>query len=434
MSGEWQFFWRELYSPDETIRQMPELEYMPHMWNEDEDLESIGYATYRLKILLPDNHPELALSVPDMYTAYALYVNGKLVSRNGTVGASKNNHAPYWLPETITIGQFEESEIDILLQISNFEHNKGGVRVPIVLGEYSQLKLIRETELSYLFLLAGCLIMGSLFFFGLYFFGKSERAIFYFALFCLIYSYRILGTELYPIHFLLPNLPWWLTAKFEYLSLYLSTLLFGVFIKQLYPEESYVPIFNTFTGIFILFSATVLFLPPFYYTSLINYFFVMMGIYIVYVTYVMIKASMNKQVGSKFTLISVGIIFFVFIYDLLEYFTLVNETLFISFLGYMTFFFFQSLTLSNRFSHSLNEAKEKAETASTAKTHFLSTMGHELRTPLNAVIGLSELLLDSKSEKEKTQFAQTIKKSGENLLGIINNILDFTKIESDEVE
>ncbi len=434
LNGEWQFYWEQLIDPTDPIRKMPELVSLPHLWNEYDELGSYGYATYKLKLILPPNYPKLAFTIPDMYSAYSLFVNDQLVARNGIVATSEANYRPKWVPQTVPLDRYEENSLDITLQISNFDHSKGGIRLPIVIGSEEVLQQEREVELGYTFVLTGSLIMGGLFFIGLYFFGRSEVPILYFALFCFSYSYRLIGTELYPLHLLLPGLSWIISVKLEYISLYLSAALFGLFLKNLYPDENNKYIMNGFNYTFFGFAFVSLVFPPYYFTSLINFFFLSLAIYIVYSCYVLILARVHRRVGSGFAVASILVIFIVFIYDLLEYYVLIDENLLVNFIGYVTFFFLQSLTLSNRFSNTLNLAKENAEAASVAKTHFLSTMGHELRTPLNAVIGLSELLLDSKSEKEKTQFAKTIKKSGESLLGIINNILDFTKIESDDIQ
>ncbi len=435
LAGEWQFFWGELITPEVNIRKLPSFVEVPHLWNEDPALGSKGYGTYKLQILLPENHPKLALSMPDVYTAYSLYVNDVFIERNGRVGNNEQGHRPNWTPKTIFLGTFNETNsIELKILVSNFSHSKGGIRVPVEIGEHNEISRKREFELGYSYLLSGSLLMGGLFFLGLFFFGRSEKAIFYFALFCLVYSYRVLDTDLYPLHFIFPGISWGISIRFEYLSLYLGAALFGIFVKYIFPDEVIKEIIHSFTITFILFMVSVLLLPATIFTSFLNYFFIVLGLLAIYTMYVFVRAAINKRVGSLFSLLSVILVILNIGWDLLEYFVIVNENLLVSYTGYVSFFFLQSLTLSNQFSYRFNEATQKAEMASTAKTHFLSTMGHELRTPLNAVIGLSELLLDSKSEKEKTQFAKTIKRSGENLLGIINNILDFTKIDSAEVE
>ncbi|KAA0875288.1 ATP-binding protein [Nitrincola tapanii] len=78
--------------------------------------------------------------------------------------------------------------------------------------------------------------------------------------------------------------------------------------------------------------------------------------------------------------------------------------------------------------------KEKAEAASQAKTQFLANMSHEIRTPMNAIIGFSELALQQGQSTEATDFFQLILKSSQELLSIINDVLDTSKLESGKVK
>jgi len=107
---------------------------------------------------------------------------------------------------------------------------------------------------------------------------------------------------------------------------------------------------------------------------------------------------------------------------------------------YLAFLLFQGHHLSADYTKALNDraqletAKKMAEAANEAKGNFLANISHELRTPMNGIIGMTELALDTELSGEQRELLETARKSADSLLALLNDVLDFSRMESNRLE
>lgn len=440
LNGQWEFYWEQLLAPEDFANPpstTPEFFHLPGIWNAGTDtrkaLPAQGYATYRLVIRSDSILPAMALEIPDTYCSYKLYVNGEIFTENGLVSSDPQTAVPYWLPFTQSL-YVEGQQTELIIQVSNYHHSKGGIKETIFFGTETQLSQRRETILALDLMLTGSLIMGGLFFLGLYLFGQKERSIIYFALFCLTYSYRIIGYDLYFFNSLFPDIGWEVTIRLEYIALFFGPALFAGFVYELYPRETSLRLIRFFQTVCILLIILVFATPATIFSQAVTPYIILLVIYLLYGFYVFSRAAYNKRDGANYAVISFIMMFIAIFLTIGSHFAIIESSPFIPFFGHIGFFFFQSLILSYRFAENLHRAADAAEAGARAKSEFLATMSHEIRTPMNGVIGMTTLLSETRLSKKQNEYVDSIRISGENLLTIINDILDFSKIESRKLD
>ncbi|AFM12565.1 hybrid sensor histidine kinase/response regulator [Turneriella parva] len=462
IKGDWEFYWSQLLDPtDFQTAQKPQpsaLVRIPGRWNGlklgDDTLSGSGFATYRLKIMLPGKnflHDELlALRCRYQQTAYRIFWNGTSVASNGMVAATKAAYKPEYRPLTAKLPLTTTSEAEIIVQIANFEHRNGGFSIPLELGLAPQLTAYtRSRQLTEAFLL-GALILLAAYFVGLYTFRNQDYTPAWFAITCIAIVFRTLVTGDRLVMILVPNANWELLLRIEYLSFMLANFAGIMYLEKLFVDEtSRLMRKILLTGI-VLTALPVVFSPPAIFTHTLLPSQIVIIVSLLYAFIVALRAVSRRRPGSVAIFIGFGVLAAVTINDII-YNQLLIGFGYLAPYGVFALVLTHAVALSSRlaaaFSQTenlkenlevqvdmrtaeLRQAIKVAEEANEAKAAFFAMMTHELRTPLNGIIGVSNILGNMNLTAEQTKYLNIVKDSSANLMSVINDILDFSLIDA----
>ncbi|MBS1507793.1 MAG: 7TM-DISM domain-containing protein [Bacteroidetes bacterium] len=356
IAGTSHLFKGKLLSPTECKTQSGDVVNFPELWkfNETEPAQT-GVATYFISVLLPKLQDQtIGLAIPQMYCSYRLWANGKMIAENGKVGMTAEETQPMWMPQTIYLDHVTDS-LELVLQIANFHHSKGGIKEPLYLGSNSQMKLKRGLAIaSNLAEFLALLLLGSFF---LYIFLKRvpKKVALYFALLCLTWSLRSLFSNLYlPISFF-PGFNWSLMVRIEYITLYLTMMWAILFVSELFDYEANIFAKYAFVLCNFLFTLFTIFAPTKVFTLWLNLYLSASAALLLYIGFTVIRAWVNERVGSGLITISIILGLNIFAYDIFVYegFSSYDPVIFA--VGYITIFALIAWALSMQ----LNLVKSK---------------------------------------------------------------------------
>ncbi len=457
---------------------------IPRAWNgvtlNGQILNGDGYGTYRFTVLLNRSIDDLAFNIPEVDSAYVLYINGRRVASNGTIGVRPGETEPEWLPQLVILDG-EAEQLEVLLQVSNFEHQRGGAGQLLRLGTEAQIVGNYRANLALrLFILGGALIMG---FYHLAFFWlrRDDASSIIFSAICFLISLRIVASPSGNMfmHQVLPELNWQLLVKLNYLSFYLLPPVLAMFLEVLFPKEMPSWLVRVLQGLIALYAGIVIFTHTRVFThTLLSYQLLTLLVGGCSV-YVLMRAVQHRRDGALTFFISSLLLFGTVVNDILYSNQLIYTGYALPF-GVFAFICSQAFVLLRRFARAfsevesltktleqrvskrteqlvasnrrllesntvlqdeiaerkrigeaLNDARLAAERANEAKSNFIARMSHELRTPLTAVLGYAQLLkLDDNLNEEQYEGLDIIEQSGDHLLTLINDVLDMAAIEA----
>lgn len=448
LEGDWEFFWAELYSDWilEDREEKPEptgFEPLPDAWSNygsGEKFPGFGFATYRMTLKLDHPVGDMGLKMLEASTAYNLYVNGKKVISSGIVGKTAETSFPAYRPG-VSLPFLLGNSNEIVIEVSNFSHSKGGPWAKIYLGKQEELIAVRQKNISLdLFMGGGLFIMG-VYHLSLFAFLRRELANLFFGLLSIFITVRITmtGERIFYSSFPWYDFQW--GYRQELLCTYMSALVFALFLRAMYPGEFSKRVLHFFFVGFSLMSLIVLVTPLVQFSKTIPYFGIMVGMEGIYSIYVLIKATRMRRIGSWIGLTLALFLFGIIVNDLLYANMVINSAYFASY-GMAFFFIAQAFMVSQRFSGAyalseklgkeLQESNQRLISLDRLKDEFLANTSHELRTPLQGIIGIADSLRRGvggpPSEFVERQLGMIVT-SGQRLSSLVNDILDFSKLK-----
>ena len=417
LDGQWEFYWQQLLEPEDFRdgNKPVVIDYfaVPNQWNyykSEESSTGDGYATYRLKIKFHKPAGYLTLKVPDVATAYRLYINGQLVSSVGIVGQELAKSKPKYLPQMISF-YTQQHDVDLVIQVSNFAHQKGGIKASLQLGlEQSGYKM-RDKQMGFELFILGIISIMAVYHFGLYLLRRKDKPAFYFGLFCLLIAIRAITTGEIFIMTMFPGIEWELLIKMEYLSYYLSVPVFAKFMYHLYASETSPKRTNYLMLTSLVFSAVVILTPVKYFAQTLTGYHVITVITCLYSSMMVIRAVKDQQQGAGYFVLGIFIFLGTVVNDILLSRGMIVTGERVP-LGLFIFIFFQALALSTRFAR----AHATLETVSTELRYSNEKVNHILESVMEGFVALDHEARFTYVNKEA---ACLFHKSQDTLLGRI---------------
>ncbi|WP_164472697.1 sensor histidine kinase [Cohnella candidum] len=472
LAGTWDFEW--LGSNGGGGKNAKTSLEVPGMWRDrragdGSRIPDVGYGEYHLKILHPDSPDLLAIRVPNISTAYQMYINGKLVLSRGHVGPDSTHTTPYQLPGTAYVTD-PGPTTDIRLVVANYHHRLGGIRTDLIMGSAEQIDRLQSRNAAQEFIVFGCLLMIGLYHIGLFALRRSESANLFFAMLCLLVALRmgVIGEGFLVRWF--DILDWQTSVRLEYAAFVLSGWAGLAYYHKMYPDElrgRWVAVSGAFAAVLAVSAAL---LQTIVFTSWLAVYQVYLLTNCIIILAGLVLSGYRKREGAKLALVGVAGMVAAIVNDMLFYngwwrsvdlvpfgllFLIIMNSFIIAMRSSRTFERAEQMSaelkewndrLEERIAERTEELSKSYETLEETKTglermeqsrrQLVSNISHDLRTPITLLQGYLEALRDGviSDDAQRDSTIRLMLGKVEGLNGLIHDLFELSVLEARRVE
>ena len=393
LDGEWEFYGNQLLTPDDFKKgnKKPDGFLMvPDAWN-NQNIKSQKftgqYGTYRLTIVNCPGPELMALRLWEANSSYLLWVNDQIVAVNGEISSNRDSVVVKEIPQVKIFKKTTADSLQIVIQVANFFHAKGGLRTSIDLGKQEYLVRQRDNDRMIESWLAGSLFILFIYHFLIFLLNRKEIASFWFALLCLISTIRIIITGEHLLYTSFPDFPLSVGTRIEYLTITLGVPFYCMLSYEFFKKDWSSGIRKSILILGGLQSVVVCFAPVATFTGLLIYIQGIVLLDCFYLVYIVVRAMIYKRDFAIISGLSYGLCFAGIIHDILVSQIIINEP-FLLFYFFSAFLVMQAYILAYRnsrayreiefLSKGLNEANITLETKVEDRTKQLNASNFQL--------------------------------------------------------
>lgn len=447
IAGQWEFYWNQLLTPEDFKAKSHPLTLLrvPGSWHRQGNYPTLGFATYRTTLTLPDHVGGLAIYFPIVNAATRVFINGNRVAETGIASADKSLYQPK-LSATIAEVPPDVKEIELIVQSVNFTYYNSGIAATPEIGTTTHLlSQLNQTQGIENFF-AGSLIAMWIYQLILFFLFDRGKPYLWLSLICLGVALRAL--IVHGGSFLLPNLfpavSWEIWKKIEFGSVYAMASFFPLYIYHLFSQDTPRWPIRFFVGASALLCLGVLVTPQYIYGQLLEVSHIALLLSFIYAIYAVGKAWKNGNRDARTIFFGVLASFPFILGEILKNSALSPfnfQLMYLVEMGVLVFLLFQVYLLAHHYAKSyknlevlnLNLEKMVEErsgqliTANRVKDRLLSVMSHDIKSPLNSLRGILHIYNRGNISKEEfTRYSKRIEDDLGKTGLLVDNILSWT--------
>ncbi len=454
LNGEWELYWKRFVKPG-AQGSAHALLPVPARWNGlpvgDTKIGAQGWGTYRLRVLLPEDAPQLLLRFNDQGSAYQALWSGQPLTQAGTPSHDASGETPLYMVRYASLPPAEPAygapvstslrargvEGELLVRISNHFHRLGGLWLPVKLGVQDDMLRSRDVQRLLQAFLAGTIGIIGLYHLIQFLYRRRDRAALWFGIFNLTILVRLLvtGERLLMEGWARP--PMTLFLRLEYLSFYAAVPALLGFYHALYPEEFRARAIRWFLFPALAASASVILLPATWYSHTMDPFQVLAIAACLYCLLQLARAAVRQRLGARLILGGTVILASAVLNDIV-YNRFIVGLPYVAPVGLFFFIFTQAGALSRRVatafntSETLSESLERKVEERTAELAASVTRSDQLAEEARAARLEAEL-----ARAESAQLAEVSRRlnetadlgrSADEILGFIKDQYDLKNV------